>query len=493
MSIRLKLPKTITGLVAAGCLLAAMPLIAAVVFANIALGRLTHQTEALLDHGILSTQLGMQLRDRLFDLERSARQHLVLHDPRMVELTERRWQDAAETVQQLRTAPAQTPVSFAIGAEFDQERLRWQASAGVEAERLAVVERLHALLPKADAMIAASREDTEVQMRRLRADTLRARRQMLFCALTLIPLGGLLAWGFSVAVTRPVKQMFRTIAALGHGRYTRGETIEFPRELRRLGEQIEWLRQRLARLEEDKERFLRQVSHELKTPLATLREGTELLREGALGELSQRQGEVAAILCESTSELESLIENLLAYSEWRAGRQEAQKSWFDTHTFIDEVLAVHRLPFKQRALQLELELRVPRLFALRNPMRVAVDNLISNAIKHSPVGGRIRITVSAQHGYYQLSVRDHGRGVAAAEKETIFEPFIRGSESEEQGIRGTGIGLSIVHETLLAHGGSVIVEDAEPGARFLLRWPDPGPEPAEQRLHAAGADAGASA
>lgn len=468
-----KLPKTITGLVAAGCFVAALPLLAALLYAGIALEHLTQQTEAVLDRGIAVTQLGMRLREDLVDLERGARQYLVLRDTRLAEVTERRWTDAAEAMQQLRAGPAPLPASFALGSAFDEASAGWHAEFADSGAMHDAVERIHGLLPAADALIAASRDETEMQMSRLRGDVRRARRQMLICALTLIPLGALLAWGFSVAVTRPVKQMFRAIAALGHGRYGPGAPVEFPRELRRLGQQIEWLRRRLMQLEEDKDRFLRQVSHELKTPLASLREGSELLREGALGELTQRQGEVAAILCDSTSELEGLIDNLLAYSEWRAGQQESQKTWFDARTLVEEVLSVHRLRLSKRELDTELDLHEERLFGLRTQMRVAFDNLITNAIKHSPSGGRIQVAVSAQHGNFELSVRDFGRGVADAEKETIFEPFVRGSETEEQGIRGTGIGLSIVRETLLAHGGSVAVEDACPGARFILCWPGP--------------------
>jgi two-component system sensor histidine kinase GlrK len=470
---RLKMPRTITGLVATGFALAVLPVIGAVLFAGAALNKLTHQTESLLDHGILVTRLGTRLRDDLVDLERSARQYVVLRDPRILELNERRWQAAEDTIERLRVGPGPMPATSEVGAAFEEARESWHTPDAEDAALLEAADRVHALLSRADALVAAGREEGELQILQLRAATATTRRQMLACALTLIPLGALLAWGFSIAVTRPVKQMFHAIAELGRGRYEPGKPIEFPSELRPLGHQIEWLRRRLARLEADKDRFLRQVSHELKTPLASLREGSELLREGALGELTQRQGEVAAILCESTSELESLIDNLLAYSEWRAERQESQKAWFESCALIEEVLSAHRLWFAKRELHAELDLHEERLFGLRTQMRIALDNLITNSVKHSPQGGRIQIGVSAEHGEFVLSVRDFGRGVADAENESIFEPFVRGSETEEQGIRGTGIGLSIVRETLFAHDGSVVVEDAHPGARFVLRWPCP--------------------
>ncbi|MGH8444064.1 MAG: sensor histidine kinase, partial [Solimonas sp.] len=244
----------------------------------------------------------------------------------------------------------------------------------------------------------------------------------------------------------------------------------------RLGEQLDWLRRRLAQLEADKDQFLRQVSHELKTPLSSLREGAELLREGSLGELTPRQREVANILAESTVELEALISNLLAYAEWRAERKHAERAWFDPRPLIEELLSLHTLPMAKRQLRAELRAEHIGLFGQRSQLRLALDNLITNAIKHAPPGSVIEIHVSTPDNHCELAVRDYGRGVRDAEKQRIFEPFVRGGEAEEQGIRGTGVGLSIVREVMLAHGGTVGVEDAGPGARFRLLWPCPRPQ-----------------
>lgn len=473
---KLTLPKTMTGLVAAGCVLVALPLLAALLVAAAALQRMSHQTAALLDDGLMVAQLGTQLRDQLNNLERGARQYLVLREPSLMQLSDRRWSSAGELIRELRARPLEGAVAMnasRLAEGFGNADAAWHGAAGDTEAMLAAAEELHALLPDADALILESQEQVRSRTEKLQADTQRARHHMLLWALSLIPLGALLAWAFSRVVTRPVKQMFRAIAALGHGRYEPAMLVGFPRELRRLGEQIDWLRRRLARLEEDKDRFLRQVSHELKTPLASLREGTELLREGALGELTRRQLEVAGILADSTVELETLIDNLLAYAEWRAERQQSHKIWFDAQALIEEVLSVNRLRLLRRGLRVELDVRQESLLGLRSQMRVALDNLITNAIKHSPPDTVIEIGVGLVGGSFELSVRDHGRGVPDAERDNIFEPFVRGTEVEEEGIRGTGIGLSIVRETVLAQGGAVAVDDAAPGARFRMRWPAP--------------------
>src|SRR3546814_695174 len=191
--------------------------------------------------------------------------------------------------------------------------------------------------------------------------------------------------------------------------------------MRRLGEQLDWLRRRLAQLEDDKDQFLRQVSHELKTPLASLREGAELLREGSLGALTPRQHEVAGILAESTIELEALISNLLAYAEWRSERKHAQRGWFDPRPLLDEVLSQHVLPMSQRRLRTELRVPPSGLFGPRSQLRLALENLVTTAITHAPDGAVIEIALATPTNPSETEGHAHGRGVLDEEKKRIFE------------------------------------------------------------------------
>src|SRR3546814_575119 len=144
-------------------------------------------------------------------------------------------------------------------------------------------------------------------------------------------------------------------------------------------------------------------------------------------------------------------------------RSHAQRGWFDPRPLLDEVLSQHVLPMSQRRLRTELRVPPSGLFGQRSQLRLALDNLVTNAIKHAPDGSVIEIAIATPDNHCELAVRDHGRGVLDEEKKRIFEPFIRGTELEERGIRGTGVGLSIVCEVARAHGGEVEVLDARPG------------------------------
>lgn len=468
-----------TGLVAAGCVLAALPLLIALLLAGLALERVTQQTELLIDQGVAVSQLSNQMRDELQNLERTIRQYLALQDRALLPLSERRWNDLHRLIRDIEAHQLDADSArraSAIRHGLADARLDWQVGTSESESMQLSVARIRALEPQIDTLRDNARRRIDERLAHVRRASDHARRDMLLSALTLIPLAALLAWLCSVAVTRPLRDLYRTIAALGHGRYSHPVRITFPHEMRRLGDQLDWLRRRLAQLEADKDQFLRQVSHELKTPLASLREGTDLLHEGSLGALSPRQREVAGILAESTVELESLISNLLAYAEWRAERKHAQRQWFDPRSLLDELLTLHMLPMSQRQLRVESRLSPAGMFGQRSQLRLALDNLLTNAIKHAPQGTVIEIESATPDNHCELSVRDYGRGVVDEEKKRIFEPFVRGSELEERGIRGTGVGLSIVREVVQAHGGEVEVCDARPGARFVLRWPCPLPQ-----------------
>ncbi len=463
-----------TGLIAAGFLLAATPLLAAVLLTGVSLNRLTEHTERLLQEGVALEQLGARLRVNVNDLERNAQQYRVLGDPALLKLLFERVQETETTLQRIEEQRFLTPVAdhilsvrqgLAIIAKTSTDTLH-------DAESLPLlVDRVRELSPDAEAITALGRAAIDSEVEQLRQARDAARWLLLLSSLALIPFTALLAYGISVTVTRPLKRMSLGIAALGHARYHQPIRIEYPSEMQRLGELLNWLRRKLAQLESDQNLFLRNVSHDLKTPLATLREGTDLLREGSLGLLTPRQTEVAKILSDSATELGVRINKLLSYSAWQEDQRRMDVAWFETRPLVDDVLAMQKLPLARRALSVELELLTPRLYGRRASLRVALDNLLINAVKHAPRETVIDIHADCRNGRCELWVRDRGHGVRDSDKVKIFEPFVRASREDEADITGSGVGLSMVKQTVTVHGGTVGVEDAQPGARFKMEWP----------------------
>lgn len=471
---KLRLPTTMTAIVAIGSVLAVMPLLASMLYAELALQRLTQQTEVLLDEGLSAAQIGMRLRGQTSDLERATRQFLILQNTELQSVVNNRWAQVDTSITalgRLRNNGDLHVETARLRNDYAQARAQWTLAGAGDDGQKAAIGMIQTLESAIDSVLDNSRRQVGVQVDQLRQATVEARRQIVISAVALLPLGVLFAWGFSKAVARPLGKLSGGIADLRRGDYSRPVTIRFPNELKRVGVQLDWLRRRLARLEADTDRFLRQVSHELKTPLASLEAGTGLLAGGTLGELPAGQLEIVSILAESSQELDILIDNLLAYAEWRTRQQTAQWEWFEARAFVEDVMTAYRLPMAERRLTTELEVRTGRLYGLQGQMRVALQNVVSNAIKHAPSESALEVDVSLSDSQFQISVRDWGTGVPDADKENIFKPFYRGMEAEEQSFRGTGVGLAIVQETMHAHGGTVSVEDAFPGARFRLAWP----------------------
>jgi two-component system sensor histidine kinase GlrK len=248
--------------------------------------------------------------------------------------------------------------------------------------------------------------------------------------------------------------------------------VSGPRDLEDLGRQIDWVRMRLMELEEQKTRFLHQVSHELKTPLSAIREGAELMADGAVGPMSAPQVEVARILHENTLRLQRLIEDLLNYHTVQFQRSGIHLEKVLLPAVIQRVAEAHRLPMRAKDIRLSVSCPDIALQADQNKLEVILDNLLSNAVKFSPPFGEIMITAHARDSEVVLDVTDEGPGVALSERERVFDPFFQGKARSDAAVKGTGLGLAIVREYVAAHGGKVdILESRGQGAHFQVRLP----------------------
>ena len=233
--------------------------------------------------------------------------------------------------------------------------------------------------------------------------------------------------------------------------------------------------QRLSALEEDRARVLRHLSHELKTPLAVLREGVALLQEGTLGALTTEQGEVVRILQHNLSSLQRRIEGLLDYHATMSDFSRPQCRRVAVRELLDAVVADHQLQAQSRALRLSVVCDLDSVLLDPDKMRVALSNLLSNAIDFSPHGGEIRLAAmrsGENASCLWFDCIDQGAGVADSEIEQIFDPFVQGSRRRTGGDRGSGIGLSLVREAALAQGGRAFVVPAPRGAHFRMEIPN---------------------
>lgn len=228
-----------------------------------------------------------------------------------------------------------------------------------------------------------------------------------------------------------------------------------PADVRQLGRRLEWLRLRLAELDADKARFLRHVSHELKTPLAAMREGVALMEDGVTGPLNEPQREVARILRQNTAVLQGQIEDLLRFNTAAFDARRLVRRPVSLTALIADQVEMQKLQWQARRLTVEVTGEPLQVEVDADKLGTALGNLLSNAIRFSPVGGRIVFAVSQWPGRARIDITDSGPGVAPADRARVFEPFFRGERQPSDASRGSGIGLSIVQELVRAHDGQI--------------------------------------
>jgi len=208
-------------------------------------------------------------------------------------------------------------------------------------------------------------------------------------------------------------------------------------------------------LELQKSSFIRHISHELKTPLAAIREGTELLYDNSVGELNAEQQEISHIIKDSVFRLQKHIEDLLDFNIVLDSTSLQDSESMAIDEVISQVLAERKLDIKRK--KIILNQTIGNVFIVSNRKQIAVilDNILSNAIKYSPDGGTIEISTALANQQLQILINDQGVGILPEEQDKIFDAFYQGTPPKNSAIKGSGLGLTIVKELLLRLNGNI--------------------------------------
>jgi two-component system sensor histidine kinase GlrK len=312
----------------------------------------------------------------------------------------------------------------------------------------------------------------EARLQQLATQAEDTRRQLYLWIAALIPVALALAFVFTLGVLRPLRSVDRAITELGQGSFSQPISVKGSSDIEALGRQLEWLRVRLLELAQDKNRFLRYMSHELKTPLANIREGTDLLLDGTVGSMGAEQREVTDIMRQNALRLQQLIENLLSYSAWQMQMTTLELSTFSLESVVTSSFMTQRLAIAARRIRVSRDVEDVTLKADKAKIRLVFDNLLSNALKFTPEGGSITVKLRRNSSGVVVDFADSGPGIPPQERERIFEPFYTGSTPQAGPLKGSGIGLSIVAEFVAAHGGKVeLMEGQVAGAHFCIHIP----------------------
>jgi two-component system sensor histidine kinase GlrK len=468
-------PNSFLKLLLFGFAVVVTPLLVALAFAVIITDRMATQSQHAVYQSARATQNSRMLVEQVTAMERSARQYNVLGDKNLFNVYQETHEKFVRTVAELGNlfidqSLKQQLKDLSHTEQGILDNLRRYPYNSTQIKK--AVGEFEGLASQSREMLSGSQTviDREVQVMYDLASN--AQRLFFWFGSALIPIMVIIVVGITYIISRPVGQIEAAIMSLGDGSFSSPIEVVGPKNLEVLGERLDWLRQRLAEVEQEKIKFLRHVSHELKTPLTALREGTDLLADGAVGPLSADQKEVVNILGSNTAQLQGLIEDLLNFSRAHLKPTALEHDRVALDKLMRRVISDQKLAIISKQLKLRVKFEPVSVRGDKEKLRVVFDNLLSNAVKFSPRKGKVEIAIRKLGQHAAVDIRDAGPGITVREKERVFEAFYQGEAVAEGHIKGTGLGLSIARDYVQAHGGLISVNDKSTGgAHLMLRLP----------------------
>ncbi|UCC56989.1 MAG: HAMP domain-containing protein [Gammaproteobacteria bacterium] len=469
-------PKSVLHLILIGFSLVALPLIVALAIATVSVDRMVSQSQQTLLQSVLVTQGSQMLVETITAMERNARQYQVLGDEVLLEVYQEnhdKFIDTLRTLEALDLAEGQHKLLDELRIAEDKIHVALDIYSHDAPEAVATLDGFTGLSQTAQQILNDNRDLISRGAEQIQARAEQVQRTLVLDAVALVPAALLLSILFAFLITRPIRQVDQAIRRLGDGQFLETLVVRGPRDLEQLGERLNWLRNRLLELEQEKTKFLQHMSHELKTPLTAIRESAELMNEQVFGNLNSQQHEIVDILRDNSIQLQKLIEDLLNFSGLRTRTSRQFRDRVKLKTMIEDVLEDHKATLLSRKLDLRPTLQQVSIEGDKEKLRILVDNLVSNAIKYSPDGSPLWVLLSERDKQAVIEVVDSGPGIPEAERERVFEAFFQGAPPADKGrVRGTGLGLSIAREYAQVHGGDITVLDSgKGGARLQIVLP----------------------
>ncbi len=476
---RLFRPGSLYQLTLAGLVVIILPLVLAFIYALVAITQYTSLSQQTLFNTVIATDGNRIILQRLISMERNIRQFQILKDPELF----KGFQDHHQKFKDV-----------AVNMEFDAIKSELQNTMD---ELLINEERLYQTITKkiisgnkqltkndfkdyADLTLEARQivEKGRVQLGQeaevLSIAAKQLRQNLIFSALVAIPLALIPGLIFVSLLTKPIKHIGQAIREIGKGSFDQPVKIHGPKDLQNLGKHLEWLRLRLNYLENEKQAFIKNISHELKTPLATLKEGSGILEDEIVGELNQEQQEIVQLMRLGCIQLNGLIENLLEYQKAISIQTRLDCCEFDLTVLIQRIIEEYRLIIKFKRIKIVEYLSPQKIVADRDKIRVIISNLLSNALKFGLSDSNLGISLRLHNDNIYLLIEDQGKGIPKQEQEIIFNEFYQSKSPGSWPVRGSGLGLKLVRDYVHAHHGAIKLLQPDKkysGARFLVKLP----------------------
>jgi len=467
-------PRSFLGLLLAGFTLVALPLVGALAYSAWNTERLTEQSRNAVYSASQAARASRSLVNRIGSIERLAQQMAVVNDSELAADYVRVHRSFKQVADELMLLPLDQQQLVALKKTVEQEQDLYD-SLSVQPWRKGDARRVGRLTAEladnAQEVLSISYLVADREVLRLRHSAEAVQRQLVLLVIFSTAVVLTMSLALTRYISRPIAELDASIRQLGGADFTRRITVRGPEDLQSLGERLDWLRRRLAELEAEKNRFLRHLSHELKTPLTALREGAELLNDQVGGPLAPPQRQVVSIMRDNSVKLQRLIEDLLDYQRALHAAASLATKPLALDSLIRDAVRPHELTMQTKAQRLTLELEKIDIEVDAEKLLSIVDNLVGNAVKFTPRGGAITVSARGHGADAVIDVIDSGPGIPGEEREAIFDSFFRGRAQASGRIEGTGLGLAIAREFAEAHGGRIAVMTRSSGAHFRVTLP----------------------
>jgi signal transduction histidine kinase len=313
----------------------------------------------------------------------------------------------------------------------------------------------------------------------------------------------------SRSVYLPLQRVARAAVNVARGNYHEKVPVQGPAEARTLAENFNRMTEAVRGSQQTLRDFLANVSHELKTPLTSIRGFSQALRDGTITE-REEQERAARVIENESRRLLYLVEELLDLSRIESGQESMKRTPIQVRELFAHCAEVFSLRARETGVSLEVESEdVPSVLGDFDRLEQVLGNLLDNAFRHTPVGGSVRLSAclssaggpqtslshrkagAARDGWVELSVTDSGEGIPPEELAQVFDRFYKGKaalrraqdealrQAQDKAGRGTGLGLAISREIVRAHGGEIRAESSPgTGTRFVITLPAAAPDTA---------------
>jgi len=266
------------------------------------------------------------------------------------------------------------------------------------------------------------------------------------------------------SITQPLKMLRTKTKEISEGVFNSDLVVPSPPEISDLAKAFNLMCAKLKVVDKLKSDFFSTMSHELRTPLTSIKEGTALLREGVAGAITEKQRRLLTIISEESHRLIGLVNSLLDLSKMEAGMMTYNLEEGSLVPLIDKTITEIGPLVEAKKITVEARIgeALPMIKMDNERMLQALRNLIGNAVKFTPDGGRVGISARPVNHGVEVSVTDTGPGIPAENLTSIFNKFQQATPAGSYSVKGTGLGLAIVKHIITSHGGKVWAE-SEPG------------------------------